>query len=122
LIAPPPAKPRNWRLTALPPTGRVSFSPLGLTKISETPCRSSVAIERNSATTARLRRAQCHRLETSTAERIAAARHSGVVFTLWADESGFDQQWLGSYDSVVADAIREDYEAILDYLRREARA
>jgi hypothetical protein len=42
------------------------------------------------------------------------------VFVLADDHSLFTLEWRGPYDPLIADAIKDNYAAILAYLIREA--
>ncbi|HEY4808727.1 MAG TPA: hypothetical protein VIH81_13440 [Roseiarcus sp.] len=51
---------------------------------------------------------------------VAAAREAGVVFQLAPDGDLFTLEWRGPVGPLINDAIRDNYEPILDLLRREA--
>ena len=51
---------------------------------------------------------------------VAAAREAGVVFQLAPEGDLFTLEWRGPVDPVIDEAIRANYEVILDLLRREA--
>ena len=51
---------------------------------------------------------------------IDAARWSGVIFHLAPEGDVFTLEWRGPVDPLISEAIRTNYEAILNLLRREA--
>ncbi len=51
---------------------------------------------------------------------VAAAREIGVVFTLSPERDLFTLEWRGPHDALIADAIRDNYEAILGWLTLKA--
>lgn len=51
---------------------------------------------------------------------VASARGVGIVFDLAPDHALFTPIWRGLYDPLIADAIKDNYDAILAYLIREA--
>ena len=51
---------------------------------------------------------------------IAAAREKDIVFVLAPDRALFTLEWRGPYDRLIDEAIRDNYEAVLAWLRREA--
>jgi hypothetical protein len=51
---------------------------------------------------------------------VAAARERGVIFDLAPERDLFTLEWRGPVDPLIDEAIRDNYEAILAYLIREA--
>lgn len=51
---------------------------------------------------------------------VTSARGGGVVFVLAPDRTLFTLEWRGPYDPLIDEAIRDNYEAILAWLIREA--
>ena len=51
---------------------------------------------------------------------VRAAREAGVVFQLSPEGDLFTLEWRGPVDPLIEAAIRDNYDAILDLLRREA--
>jgi putative DNA primase/helicase len=51
---------------------------------------------------------------------IDAAAAAGARLVLSEDRTVFTVEWRGPYDPLVADALKDNYDAVLDWLRREA--
>jgi hypothetical protein len=57
---------------------------------------------------------------TAMDEFVASARAEGVVFVLDSERTLFTLEWRGPEDRLIEDAIKENYDAILAFLLREA--
>jgi Protein of unknown function (DUF3631) len=51
---------------------------------------------------------------------VATARERDVTFVLAPDRALFTLEWRGPYDRLIDEAVRDNYEAVLAWLRREA--
>jgi hypothetical protein len=53
---------------------------------------------------------------------VPAARAAAAHLVLSEDHTLFTVEWRGPYDPLIADALRDSYEAVLAYLKCEADA